>query len=64
MGNVLGFYLFLFGLFSIIGMGTAIAKPSPCEDCHVKITPMMVKDFNRGKMAKVLTWLTAMEATT
>jgi hypothetical protein len=55
MGKILGFYLFLFGLFSSIGMGTAVAKPSPCEDCHAKLTPMMVKDFNRGKMASVLT---------
>ena len=30
------------------------AKPSKCEKCHAKITPGIVKDFNRGKMSKVL----------
>ncbi len=30
------------------------AKPSKCEECHAKVTPEIVKDFNRGKMAKVL----------
>ncbi len=33
----------------------AQAKPSKCEECHAKITPMVVKDFNRGKMSKFLT---------
>ena len=33
----------------------AQAKPSPCEDCHAKITPGIVKDFNRGKMSKRMT---------
>ncbi len=32
-----------------------LAKPSSCEDCHKKVTPGIVKDFNRGKMAKKLT---------
>ena len=31
------------------------AKPSKCETCHAKISPAMVKDFNRGKMSKTLT---------
>lgn len=34
---------------------TSMAKPSKCEECHVKITPGIVKDFNRGKMSKTLT---------
>ncbi len=34
---------------------TSMARPSKCEECHVKITPGIVKDFNRGKMSKVLT---------
>ncbi len=33
----------------------ALAKPSNCETCHAKISPEMVKDFNRGKMSKTLT---------
>ena len=31
------------------------AKTSECEECHVKITPGLVKDFNRGVMSKTLT---------
>ncbi len=31
------------------------ARPSKCEECHNKVTPGIVKDFNRGKMAKRLT---------
>ncbi len=30
------------------------AKPSTCEKCHAKVTPGIVKDFNRGKMSKLL----------
>ncbi len=33
----------------------AMAKPSKCETCHAKVTPGIVKDFNRGKMSKRLT---------
>ena len=36
-------------------VSTAMAKPSPCEDCHAKINPGIVKDFNRGKMSKKMT---------
>jgi hypothetical protein len=32
-----------------------LAKTSECEDCHAKITPKLVEDFNRGKMAESLT---------
>ncbi len=32
--------------------GQAWATPSTCEDCHAKITPMLVKDFNRGVMSQ------------
>ncbi len=31
------------------------AKPSECEECHAGISPAMVTDFNRGKMAETLT---------
>jgi hypothetical protein len=31
------------------------AVPSNCESCHAGVSPTMVKDFNRGKMSKVLT---------
>ena len=42
-------------LWMIFWGGTAIATPSKCEECHVKISPLMVKDFNRGEMAETLT---------
>ena len=32
----------------------AQAVPSACEKCHAKITPGIVKDFNRGVMSKTL----------
>ncbi|MFP7754403.1 multiheme c-type cytochrome [Thermodesulfobacteriota bacterium B35] len=38
-----------------LGAASALAKPSECETCHAKITPGLVKDFNRGKMSKTLT---------
>lgn len=31
------------------------AKSSECEECHVKLSPKLVQDFNRGKMAETLT---------
>ncbi|MBN1930387.1 MAG: cytochrome c3 family protein [Desulfobacterales bacterium] len=31
------------------------AKFSECEECHIKISPQMVQDFNRGVMAESLT---------
>ncbi|HPF34195.1 MAG TPA: multiheme c-type cytochrome, partial [Candidatus Krumholzibacteria bacterium] len=31
------------------------ALPSDCESCHAKITPMIVKDFNRGAMSETMT---------
>ncbi|MEZ0329508.1 MAG: multiheme c-type cytochrome [Dissulfuribacterales bacterium] len=43
-------FAFLVGSF-----GVASAKPSACEDCHAKISPKMVQDFNRGKMSQHLT---------
>jgi len=32
--------------------GAALAVPSDCEECHAKITPNLVADFNRGVMAQ------------
>ena len=37
------------------GIPTAWAETSSCEECHIKITPLQVKDFNRGKMSKTMT---------
>ena len=37
------------------GTDSATAESSKCEECHIKISPEMVKDFNRGKMAEDLT---------
>ena len=42
-------------LLTGICVATAVAKPSDCETCHAKTTPGIVKDFNRGKMAKRMT---------
>ena len=36
------------------GANAAWAVPSKCEECHRKITPGMVKDFNRGAMAATM----------
>ena len=33
----------------------ALALPSKCEECHMKITPKMVEDFNRSEMAETMT---------
>jgi len=38
-----------------LSLPSAWSKPSTCEECHVKLNPGLVKDFNRGKMAKKLT---------
>jgi len=35
-------------------VGTVNAKSSKCEECHGKISPDQVTDFNRGKMAETL----------
>jgi len=43
--------VFLFGLL----LSSGWAKPSKCEDCHVKLQLELVKDFNRGKMSRKLT---------
>jgi len=46
------------GLFSLAMLMVAMpaqAVTSKCEECHAKITPGIVKDFNRGIMAKELT---------
>ncbi len=51
---ILGILVIPFLFFSLF-LSTAAAKPSPCEDCHIKLNPGIVKDFNRGKMAKNLT---------
>ena len=32
--------------------GAALAIPSDCEECHAKITPNLVADFNRGVMSE------------
>ncbi len=42
-------------LFFGLLLSSTWAKPSACEDCHLKLNPGIVKDFNRGAMAKRLT---------
>ncbi len=39
----------------LLTCGPAAALESACEECHAKITPMIVKDFNRGVMAQEMT---------
>jgi len=47
--------LVVFSLSFLLIPTFLLAKPSTCEDCHKKVSPGIVKDFNRGKMAKRLT---------
>ncbi len=42
-------------LFGLSTAPPAGAVNSKCEECHAKVTPGIVKDFNRGKMSKMLT---------
>lgn len=37
-----------------VGTGSAWAVESKCEDCHAELTPMLVKDFNRGVMSETM----------
>lgn len=39
-------------ILSIVYCSIVSAVPSDCETCHMKITPMQVKDFNRGIMSE------------
>ncbi len=39
-------------VFLALTSGVALATPSECEDCHAKITPNLVADFNRGIMSE------------
>ena len=38
-----------------LSVSPAWAKNSECEECHAKLQPKLVEDFNRGKMAESLT---------
>ena len=42
------------GLMLIVMTVPAQAVDSKCEECHKKVTPGIVKDFNRGIMAESL----------
>ncbi|NLD38948.1 MAG: cytochrome C [Desulfatiglans sp.] len=46
------FALISFCFLFIFASPVSRAVISDCEKCHEKITPMQVKDFNRGKMAE------------
>ncbi len=41
-------------LFAVLCSSKGFSKPSSCEDCHKKVTPGIVADFNRRKMSKTL----------
>ena len=45
----------MFLLLLILWAGKLFAVPSDCESCHKKVTPGIVRDFNRGRMADGLT---------
>ena len=47
--------LSLVAVLALVAAAPAGAVGSKCEECHAKITPMLVKDFNRGKMAETMT---------
>lgn len=55
MGQKLSRILALLAIVLLMTSATAVAKPSSCEECHAKISPMQVKDFNRGIMSETLT---------
>ncbi len=50
-----GFFIFGVIALMLFGIAEGYAAPSKCEECHIKISPLMVKDFNRSKMAGELT---------
>jgi hydroxylamine dehydrogenase len=41
--------------YMFLGVPGSFGKPSNCEECHIKISPEQVKDFNRSLMAGELT---------
>jgi len=45
----------LFSLSALLFAMPAQAVTSKCEECHLKLTPGIVADFNRGVMSKELT---------
>jgi len=47
--------ILIVALWITAGSSASFATPSKCEECHAKISPMQVKDFNRGKMAEEMT---------
>ena len=50
-GTLLGVFLAVL----LMNPVSTFARPSKCEECHAKVTPGIVKDFNRSKMSKTLT---------
>lgn len=49
-------FLIIIAIIAVLGFANgSSAKPSKCEECHAKISPMTVKDFNSGAMAEILT---------
>ncbi len=38
----------------LAGTAPSAAVESECETCHAKLTPMIVKDFNRGVMSETM----------
>ncbi len=54
--NKINMIVFMFFTMFVFFISTlAFAEPSKCEECHIKISPLMVKDFNRGAMSSDLT---------
>jgi len=46
----IGFFALIMFMFA----APVQAVPSKCEECHLKLTPGIVADFNRGKMSKTM----------
>ncbi len=45
----------LVAVLALLAAAPSDAVNSKCEECHAKISPLLVKDFNRGKMAETMT---------
>ncbi len=45
----------LVAVVALVSTLPAGAVGSRCEECHARITPLLVRDFNRGKMAETMT---------
>jgi hydroxylamine dehydrogenase len=52
--NIMILCAICFWILGYSGERLALALPSKCEECHIKITPKMVEDFNRSEMSETM----------